>query len=61
MTAETKEKLIQRINSGQSLKMLCWEFNINKTKIIEFAKENSLILRTRDFLNYAHKVNKKYK
>jgi len=59
MTVEQKEKLIQRITSGQSLKMLSWEFKMTPYQISQFAKQHGYVLRTGDYLSYAHKMSKK--
>jgi hypothetical protein len=56
---EQEEKLKQKINSGQSLKMICWEFKMNKSSVISFAKKNNLILRTKDDLRFSSKLNKR--
>ena len=58
MTDQQKEKLKQRIRSGQTIDMLCWEFKMNKKDIYSFAKDNSLILRTSDYLRYVAKLSK---
>jgi hypothetical protein len=60
MTDEIKEKLRNRILSGQSLKMICWEFKMKKQNVLEFAKQENLILRTKDELRYTAKVAKKF-
>lgn len=58
MTPEIKQKLIQRIGSGQSLKMLCWEFKMKQKEITKFAKDNGYIVRNADFICYANKLDK---
>jgi hypothetical protein len=58
MTPQQKEKLIKRIHSGQSLKMLCWEFKMKEQEIFKFANDNGCIVRTLDFINYANKLEK---
>ena len=58
MTPQIKEKLIQRIASGQSLKMLCWEFKMDKKEITKFAKDNGYVVRNVDFIHYANKLDK---
>lgn len=55
MTDQQKEKLMNRIKSGQSIEMLCWEFKMNKKDIKKFSKEHNLILRTTDSIRHANK------
>lgn len=59
MTFEQKEKLIQKIVSGQSIKMLCWEFKMKEKQMINFAKDQGLILRKGDHISYANKIDKR--
>lgn len=59
MTSEQIDKLHQKIISGQSLKMLCWEFKMKEKDIIKFAKDKGLILRKGDHISYANKIDKK--
>jgi len=61
MTDQQKEKLKERIRSGQTIDMLCWEFKMNKKNISSFAKEHSLVLRTGDYLRYASKLSSRMK
>lgn len=61
MTEEQKEKLKDRIKSGQSVEMLSWEFKLRKSHIVNFAKEHNLILRTGDHIRYANKIFSKMK
>lgn len=60
MNDEIKEKLINRIKSGQSLKMICWEFKMKKKNVLDFVKQEKLILRTKDELRYSAKIAKKF-
>jgi hypothetical protein len=59
MNSEQKEKLVKRINSGQSLKMLSWEFKVKEYEIVRFAKENGCVLRKNDYISYSNKLDKK--
>jgi hypothetical protein len=59
MTSEQKEKLVKKINTGQSLKMLSWEFKIKEYEIVKFAREHGYVLRKNDYLRYSNQIEKK--
>ena len=58
-----KEKLEifkRRVNNGQSLKMLIWEFKIPEKQIKDLCKEYGLVLHTTDELRYVNKLQSAY-
>lgn len=57
----TKDKLRKKILVGQSLQMICYEFKISEKNVRLFARENNLVIRTKDALNYAARLEKQYK
>lgn len=61
MNEEQQEKLKNKIKSGQSMEMICWEFKLKKSHVTSFAKKNNLILRTGDPIRYANKIFSKMK
>lgn len=59
MNDKEKQKLKDKIISGQSLAMLVWEFKSNKKQIIKFAKDNNLLLRNTDSIYYSSRIQEK--
>lgn len=59
MNQEIKMKILKRINSGQSQKMILWEFKINKRELESIVKEFNVPIRTTDAINFSTKMSKK--
>ena len=58
LTAEVKNKIIKKINNGQTKKMILWEFKINEKELQSILKEFGVFVRDRDAINFANKVHK---
>lgn len=56
---DNKMKILQRISSGQSKKMIAWEFKITNKELESIVKEFNVPIRTTDAINFSHKLSKK--
>ena len=59
MNQETKMKILKKINSGQSKKMILWEFKITDKELKGIAREFKIPVRSVDEITYANKLHKK--
>ena len=59
MNLDTKMKILKRINTGQSQKMILWEFKITKRELESIVKEFKIPIRTTDAINFSTKMSKK--
>ena len=59
MNLDMKMKILQRISSGQSKKMIMWEFKISNKELGSIVKEFNVPIRTTDAINFSHKLSKK--
>ena len=52
-------KILKKINSGQSKKMILWEFKITDKELKEITREFNVPVRTMDEITYANKLHNK--
>jgi hypothetical protein len=57
-TPELKQKILKRINDGQTKKMILWEFKIDKRQLNSILEEFGVFVRDRDAINFANKLHK---
>jgi hypothetical protein len=55
---ELKQKILKRINDGQTKKMILWEFKIDQRQLNSILKEFGVFVRDRDAINFANKLYK---
>lgn len=59
MNLDKKMKILKKINSGQSKKMILWEFKITDKELKEITREFNVPVRTMDEITYANKLHNK--
>jgi hypothetical protein len=57
-TPELKQKILKRINDGQTKKMILWEFKIDQRQLNSILEEFGVFVRDRDAINFANKLHK---
>ncbi len=59
LTPEVKQKILKRINNGQSKKMILWEFKIEEKELTSIAREFNVYVRDKDEILFANKITSK--
>lgn len=59
LTPEVKQKILKRINNGQSKKMILWEFKIEEKELASIAREYNIYVRDKDEILFANKIASK--
>lgn len=59
LTPEVKQKILKRINNGQSKKMILWEFKIEEKELASIAREYNVYVRDKDEILFANKIASK--
>jgi hypothetical protein len=58
IATEIKQKILKRINDGQTKKMILWEFKIDQRQLNSILEEYNVFVRDRDEINFANKLHK---
>lgn len=58
IATEVKQKILKRINDGQTKKMILWEFKIDQRQLNSILEEYNVFVRDRDEINFANKLHK---